>query len=95
MSKARGFITARIVTGMLIVVPAYLAVLLLVQGMKSVGSLVRPVAALLPDSIPAEISPAAILDAHTRIDRAALDALTPQQAEFVARFLVSGIDSSS
>jgi uncharacterized membrane protein len=54
MSKARGFITARIVTGMLIVVPAYLAVLLLVQGMKSVGSLVRPVAALLPDSIPAE-----------------------------------------
>ena len=54
MSKARGFITARIVTGMLIVVPAYLAVLLLLQGMKSVGSLVRPVAALLPDSIPAE-----------------------------------------
>jgi uncharacterized membrane protein len=54
MSKARGFITARIVTGMLIVVPAYLAVLLLVQGMKSVGSLVRPVAVLLPDWIPAE-----------------------------------------
>ncbi len=54
MSKARGFISARIVTGMLIVVPAYLAVLLLVQGMKSVGSLVRPVAALLPDWIPAE-----------------------------------------
>ena len=54
MSKARGFISARIVTGMLIVVPAYLAVLLLVQGMKSVGSLVRPVAVLLPDWIPAE-----------------------------------------
>jgi uncharacterized membrane protein len=54
MGKARGFITARIVTGMLIVVPAYLAVLLLVQGMKSVGSLVRPVAVLLPDWIPAE-----------------------------------------
>ena len=32
MSKARGFITARIVTGMLIVVPAYLAVLLLAPG---------------------------------------------------------------
>ncbi len=45
------------------------------------------------DSAHAEISTAAILDANTRIDRVALDALTPQQAEFVARFLDT--DSSS
>jgi len=56
MSNARDYIAARIVAGMLIVVPAYLAILLLLQGMKSVGSLVRPVAALLPDWIPAERS---------------------------------------
>ena len=54
MSNARTFISARIVTGMLIVVPAYLALLLLLQGMKSLGSLVQPVAVLLPGWIPAE-----------------------------------------
>jgi uncharacterized membrane protein len=35
-------------------VPVYLAVLLLLKGMKSAAGLVRPVAALLPDWIPAE-----------------------------------------
>ena len=54
MSNARDYITARIVTGLLIVVPAYLAILLLLQGMKSVGSLVRPVAGLVPEWVPAE-----------------------------------------
>ena len=54
MNNARAFISARIVTGMLIVVPAYLAVLLLLQGMKSLSSLVQPVAVLLPGWIPAE-----------------------------------------
>jgi len=37
-----------------IVVPVYLAVLLLLKGMKSVGGLVRPIAALVPDWVPAE-----------------------------------------
>ena len=54
MSNARDYITARIVTGLLIVVPAYLAVLLLLKGMKSVGTLVRPATALVPDWVPAE-----------------------------------------
>jgi uncharacterized membrane protein len=40
--------------GLLIVVPAYLAVLLLLKGMMSVGHLVRPFARLLPDWVPAE-----------------------------------------
>jgi uncharacterized membrane protein len=39
---------------LLIVVPAYLAVLLLLKGMKSAATLVRPFAALLPDWVPAE-----------------------------------------
>ena len=54
MKYAREFVTSTLVGGLLIVVPAYLAVLLLLKGMKSVGTLVRPFAALLPDWIPAE-----------------------------------------
>lgn len=42
------------VRGLLVVVPAYLAVLLLLKGMMSVGHLVRPLAGLLPDWVPAE-----------------------------------------
>ena len=54
MKYAREFVTSTLVGGLLIVVPVYLAVLLLLKGMKSAAGLVRPVAALLPDWIPAE-----------------------------------------
>jgi uncharacterized membrane protein len=54
MKYAREFVTSTLVGGLLIVVPVYLAVLLLLKGMKSAASLVRPFAALLPDWIPAE-----------------------------------------
>jgi uncharacterized membrane protein len=54
MKYAREFITSTVVGGLFVVVPVYLAVLLLLKGMKSVGSLVRPVAALIPDWLPAE-----------------------------------------
>ncbi|MFN7988919.1 MAG: DUF6338 family protein [Thermoanaerobaculia bacterium] len=54
MKKALSYVARTLVTGLLIVVPVYLAVLLVLKGMKSVVGLVRPVAALLPDSIPAE-----------------------------------------
>ena len=54
MRYAREFVTSTLVGGLLIVVPVYLAVLLLLKGMKSVAGLVRPIAALLPDWIPAE-----------------------------------------
>ena len=40
--------------GLLIIVPIYLAVLLLLKGMKSLAGLVRPFALLLPDWFPAE-----------------------------------------
>ena len=54
MKYAREFITSTVVGGLFIVVPVYLAVLLLLKGMKSVASLVRPFAALVPDWLPAE-----------------------------------------
>lgn len=54
MKYAREFIMSTLVGGLLIVVPVYLAVLLLLKGMKSVTGLIRPLAALLPAWIPAE-----------------------------------------
>ena len=50
----REFVTSTLVGGLFIVVPVYLAVLLLLQGMKSAAGLVRPVAVLVPDWLPAE-----------------------------------------
>ncbi len=54
MRYAREFITSTLVGGLLIVVPLYLAILLLLKGMKSAGTLVRPFTALLPEWLPAE-----------------------------------------
>ena len=54
MKKALVFIAKAVLGGLLIVVPIYLAVLLLLKGMKSVVGLVRPFALLLPDWLPAE-----------------------------------------
>jgi len=54
MKKGLVFITRSLITGFLIIVPIYLAILLLLKAMKSVVSLVQPVALLLPESVPAE-----------------------------------------
>ena len=54
MKHAREFITSTVVGGLFIVVPVYLATLLLLKGMRSVAGLVRPIAVLLPDWIPGE-----------------------------------------
>jgi uncharacterized membrane protein len=54
MKKALVFIAKALLGGLLVVVPIYLAVLLLLKGMKSVAGLVRPFALLLPDWFPAE-----------------------------------------
>jgi uncharacterized membrane protein len=43
-----------LVAGILLIVPIYLAILLLLKAMKSAGGLVRPVARLLPAWFPAE-----------------------------------------
>ena len=54
MKYAREFITRAVVGGVFVVVPVYLAMLLLLKGMQSAGGLVRPIAALVPDWLPAE-----------------------------------------
>ena len=54
MKLARDFVINAVVGGIFVVVPVYLAVLLLLKGMQSVASLVRPIAALVPDTVPAE-----------------------------------------
>ena len=54
MKHARELVTSTVIGGVFIVVPLYLAVLLLLKGMKSAATLVRPVAVLLPDWLPAE-----------------------------------------
>jgi len=54
MKQRLMFLASSALAGFLIVVPIYLAVLLLLKAMKSVVSLIRPVALLLPESVPAE-----------------------------------------
>ena len=54
MKKALAFVAKAVLAGLLVVVPIYLAVLVLLKGMKTVGKLVQPFAQLLPDWFPAE-----------------------------------------
>src|SRR5678815_5350128 len=51
---AHGFFTGALINGLLIVVPVYLALLVLLKAMQSLVGVVRPIAALLPDWMPAE-----------------------------------------
>ena len=54
MKQFGKFVMSALGRGLLIVVPVYLAVLLLLKAMKSVVGLVRPLAKLLPEWLPAE-----------------------------------------
>ena len=54
MKAAREFVITALVGGLFVVVPVYLAALLMLKGMQSVAGLVRPFAMLLPDWVPAE-----------------------------------------
>jgi uncharacterized membrane protein len=54
MKKVSEFIVSRLAAGALIVLPIYLAALLLLKVAKSLSSFVRPLAKLLPASLPAE-----------------------------------------
>ena len=56
MKRVLVFITRALASGLLIVVPIYLAILLLLKAMKSLGQLVRPLALLLPAWVPAEMA---------------------------------------
>ena len=54
MKGTLAFVAKSVLAGLLVVVPIYLAVLVLLKGMASVGKLVRPFAQLLPDWLPAD-----------------------------------------
>ena len=54
MKQAMRAVSKALIRGLLIVVPVYLAIILLLKGMKSVAKLVQPFTALLPDWVPAE-----------------------------------------
>jgi uncharacterized membrane protein len=54
MRAVREFVTSTVVGGVFIVVPVYLAIVLLLKGMGSAARLVRPFAAMLPEWLPAE-----------------------------------------
>lgn len=54
MKFVREFLANALVGGLLIVLPIYLAVLVLLKGMQSVAALVRPLTMLLPAWLPAE-----------------------------------------
>ena len=54
MKKFGKFVVSTFVAGLLIIVPIYLALLLLLKAMQSVVAFVKPFAILLPEWIPAE-----------------------------------------
>jgi uncharacterized membrane protein len=54
MKNSFRYFVDTLVGGLLILIPIYLAALLMLKAMKSVGDLVRPLARILPDWVPAE-----------------------------------------
>jgi uncharacterized membrane protein len=54
MNRSLRFAGKAVLSGLLAVVPVYLAVLLLLKAMESVAKLVHPVTVLLPDWLPGE-----------------------------------------
>jgi uncharacterized membrane protein len=54
MKQASQFVVSSLFSGLLIVVPVYLSLLLLFRAMKAVAGVVRPLALLLPAWLPAE-----------------------------------------
>jgi uncharacterized membrane protein len=54
LKQLRKSVVQPLVVGFLFLVPVYLAILLLLKAMKSVGRLVQPLVRLLPESVPAE-----------------------------------------
>ncbi len=53
MKKLSEFVLGRLVAGVLVVAPTYLAVLLVLKGIKSLAGIMEPFAQLLPEWLPA------------------------------------------
>ena len=54
MKKLSEFVLGRLVAGTLVVAPTYLAVLLVLKGIKSLAGIMKPFAQLLPKWLPAD-----------------------------------------
>lgn len=54
MKAAREFVISTIIGGVFVVVPVYLAIVLLLKGMKTVADLIRPIGSVLPEWLPAD-----------------------------------------
>ena len=54
MKKIAGFLLSRLGTGVLILAPLYLCLLLLLKAMKSLRGIMQPIARLIPEWLPAE-----------------------------------------
>ena len=54
MRGFRDFVVSSLVGGLLVLVPLYLAILLLLKAAKSLAGLVKPIAGLLPDWVPGD-----------------------------------------
>jgi uncharacterized membrane protein len=54
MSRCIQFVISTLVAGLVVVVPVYLGVLLLLKAMQSLGGLLKPLARLLPEWLPAD-----------------------------------------
>jgi uncharacterized membrane protein len=54
MNQPFAFAMRALLSGLLIVIPVYLALLLLLKGMGSIVGLVRPIAQMMPEWMPAE-----------------------------------------
>jgi len=54
MNSIRRLLLGGLITGMIVIIPVYLSLLLLLKAMGSVAGLVKPIAILLPDSLPGE-----------------------------------------
>jgi uncharacterized membrane protein len=58
--RFREFVIRALVSGFLLALPVYLAVLLMLKGMKSLGGLVRPLAALHPSGMSSAVAEEAL-----------------------------------
>ena len=54
MKKLSEYVLGRLMSGAVVVAPIYLAMLLLLKGMKSLTGVLKPVAHLMPKWLPAD-----------------------------------------
>jgi len=54
MKSSGNFFVKTLITGLLVIVPIYLAILLLLKVLQSMAGLMKPIAELLPEALPAE-----------------------------------------